>query len=343
MGAPRVLITGAGGFLGSHIARHFGGLGYSVAAVGRFATDYTRTIPNLWRLCGMTLPDPALVKVIKSFRPDLLVHCAGTASVADSVQNPYGDFLKTVDVCAFTLDTLRLHAPDCRFVLLSSASVYGNPETLPILESAPLRPVSPYGYHKMLCETLAQEHAALHGMKVAILRIFSAYGERLQRQVVHDICQKFANPRLRCVELFGTGAESRDFIHALDVARAVETIHNSDASGVFNAAAGVQTTIAELAETLARHFDNGKQVTFNGVVRHGDPLNWEASIDKLAALGYRPSVDLDAGLAGYISWFKEQRKSRHDRKTTVAGGDTGHRVQELDGRGFLHRVAGKGA
>ena len=211
MRAERVLITGAGGFLGSHIAHHFGALGHSVAAVGRFAVTASGTgsYPNLWKLGGMTLPDQALHAIIRDFRPTLLVHCAGTASVADSMQQPYQDFCKTVQVCAFTLEAVRSCAPDCRFVLLSSASVYGNPESLPIPETAPLRPVSPYGYHKMLCETLAEEYATLHGMKVAVLRIFSAYGERLRRQVIHDICLKFADPATAGVEVFGTGHESR--------------------------------------------------------------------------------------------------------------------------------------
>ena len=309
MRAERVLITGAGGFLGSHIAHHFGALGHSVAAVGRFAVTASGTgsYPNLWKLGGMTLPDQALHAIIRDFRPTLLVHCAGTASVADSMQQPYQDFCKTVQVCAFTLEAVRSCAPDCRFVLLSSASVYGNPESLPIPETAPLRPVSPYGYHKMLCETLAEEYATLHGMKVAVLRIFSAYGERLRRQVIHDICLKFADPDTAGVELFGTGHESRDFIHATDVARVVDTIHGADAVGVFNAAAGVQTSIAEVAQSIGRHFQSGKRLSFNGVVRPGDPLNWQACTEKIAGLGFRRGLELDPGLARYVSWFKAER------------------------------------
>lgn len=311
MRGERILVTGAGGFLGSHIAHYFGNLGCIVAPVGRLAATPSSALsyPNLWKLCGMTLPDHAFHSVVADFRPTLLVHCAGTASVADSVRAPYDDFRKTVEVCAFTLETIRLLAPDCRFVLLSSASVYGNPEKIPIPESAPLHPISPYGYHKMLCETLTLEHAALYGMKTAILRIFSAYGERLERQVVHDICRKCADPEVHEVELFGTGCESRDFIHAVDVARAIETIHSRDASGVFNAAAGIQTTISNLARNIARHFGNGKRISFNGEIRHGDPLNWEADIRKLTDLGYRSSIELDEGLARYVDWFKKQRKS----------------------------------
>lgn len=311
----RILITGAGGFLGSHIAHYFGGRGYVTAAVGRFAAtpESTRMYPNLWKFCGMTLPDPAFLEIVKEFKPKLLVHCAGTASVADSVHDPYSDFRRTVEVCAFTLEAVRTLAPDCRFVLLSSASVYGNPPVLPIPESVLAAPVSPYGYHKMLCETLVEEYSTLHGLNSAVLRIFSAYGERLQRQVVHDICRKFIDPVSSAVELFGTGMESRDFIHALDIAQAIERVYEADASGVFNVASGVHTTIAELASILGGLFGNVKQVSFNGIIRHGDPLNWQASIDKISSLGFLPSIGLDLGLARYVTWFR----SNHDQGEAV--------------------------
>lgn len=306
MRAERVLITGAGGFLGSHIAHYFGSLGHTVAPVGRFAATQASALsyPNLWKLCGMTLPDEAFRTIVSAFRPTLMVHCAGTASVADSVQQPYLDFQKTVEVCAFALETMRTLAPSCRVVLLSSASVYGNPAALPIEEGAPLRPVSPYGYHKMLSETLAEEYRVLHGMKVAVIRIFSAYGERLRRQVVHDICHKFANPAAETIELFGTGNESRDFIHALDVARGIDCIHRNDAVGTFNVASGVQTSISDLAGIIGGLFANAKPVVFTGEIRQGDPLNWQASIDSIAALGFRQGLGLEAGLARYIAWYK---------------------------------------
>lgn len=302
----RIMVTGAGGFLGSHIAQYFGERGDLVAAVGRFAATpaCTGSYPNLWKLCGMTLPDQAFLNVISDFQPTLLVHCAGTASVADSVQEPYNDFRRTVEVCAFALEAVRTRAPDCQFILLSSASVYGNPDTLPIAETVPTRPVSPYGYHKMLCETLVEEYASLHGLKTAVLRIFSAYGERLRKQVVHDICRKFNDPEFTSVELFGTGKESRDFIHAVDIARAIEYIHEADAAGTFNIASGVQTSIEELASILGGLFDNRKKISFNGVVRPGDPLNWEASMERMASLGFLPSMKLDQGLAKYVTWFR---------------------------------------
>jgi UDP-glucose 4-epimerase len=231
--ALRALVTGAGGFLGSHISYYLGKSGYQVAAVGRFnATSAIDTLyPNLLKLCGMTLPDARFVAAVSEFKPDLVVHCAGTASVGDSVHDPYGDFQRTVDVCAFTLETLRTCSPGIHFCLLSSAAVYGNPLHLPISEHDQCKPVSSYGYHKLLCEILADEYAKLHGLKVTVLRVFSAYGERLRKQLIHDLCYKFLLDESPYVELFGSGEESRDFIHAVDVARSIHFLHQNGSDG----------------------------------------------------------------------------------------------------------------
>ena len=98
----KVMVTGAGGFLGSHICQYFGEAGHPVAAVGRFATDvaFASSYPGLELLAGMTLPDPAFVRAVTTFKPDLVVHGAASAKVAESVTRPYFDFQQSVDVCA---------------------------------------------------------------------------------------------------------------------------------------------------------------------------------------------------------------------------------------------------
>jgi len=304
------MVTGAGGFLGSHIAQYFGENGHKIAAVGRFNTTsaFTSLYPNLWKLCGMTLPDARFIDVIKEFTPDLLVHCAGTASVSDSVLDPYGDFQRTVEVCAFTLEAVRKHAPACRFILLSSAAVYGNPLQLPIPEEAPCKPVSPYGYHKLMCESLVEEYGRLHGLNTAILRIFSAYGERLSKQVVYDLCCKFSKRDCDEVKLDGTGTETRDFIHARDVARSIEYLCTSNIDGIFNVASGAQTSIGSLALTLKEMMKSNKEICFTGKSRAGDPLYWQADITRLSAIGFTQSILLEEGLERYCAWFSSLAK-----------------------------------
>jgi UDP-glucose 4-epimerase len=254
----------------------------------------------------MDLPDPHLLDVLRSVRPDLVVHAASPAAVGWSLENPYGDFRGSVGVWAALLEAVRQSEVRPRVVFLSSAAVYGNPAQLPVAESLAPAPISPYGYHKHMCEQLAEYYVRLFGLAICSLRVFSAYGPGLKRQVLWDICRKLHGSQT--IELSGTGEESRDFIHARDVARAVACVSERAAfqAEVYNVAGGRATTIAELAAGVAALFGPNHGVRFDGQRREGDPLFWQADIGRIAALGFRCTVSLDEGLREYVAWAKRE-------------------------------------
>jgi UDP-glucose 4-epimerase len=188
-------------------------------------------------------------------------------------------------------------------VVLSSAAVYGNAQTLPISENAVLAPISPYGYHKCMVEQMGQEFWRVYGLPVVFGRIFSAYGAGLRRQVVWDILQKAQHSRAQgepfC--LSGTGDETRDFIHVSDVARALLCLldHADMRATAYNIASGLSVTIRTLAQLIVRRMASPSPITFDGQIRPGDPLYWQADVSALAALGFRCEVDLATGLGEY--------------------------------------------
>lgn len=296
-----ILITGVNGFIGSHVLRAFQERGDDLAGID----IHDRPHAALPEYRGLTLPSSDIGALVRRWNPRICIHCAGPASVANSVQNPAADFQGSVGGTQSLLEALRHQAPECRLVYLSSAAVYGNPVSLPIFETSPIQPISPYGFHKQMCEALCLEYTRVFGLRTAAVRIFSAYGPGLRRQVVADICSKLAAPASAPLELHGTGEETRDFIHVEDIVRGLVSVldHGRFEGEVYNLASGSSASIRQVAEILGRRLNPAREIRFNGVQRVGDPLYWSANIDKLGATGFTPSVDLAAGLSAYAEWF----------------------------------------
>lgn len=303
----RVLITGAGGFLGRYFCAHFLSLGYKVGGIDKEPYGITGRESGL-QWWTMNLPDPELELVVHRFQPDLIIHSAGCARVPESMSDPLQDFRCNVDPTICVFDSVRKHAPDCRVLVLSSAAVYGSPVRLPIREDDDIRPLSPYGYHKRMAELVAGEYAQVYDIKSVILRIFSAYGEGLRRQVIHDLCRKLTDSGPD-ITVYGTGEETRDFIHAEDIARASSLLHEADAIGTYNVASGTETSIADLVSQLASILNPEAAVRYTGTVRPGDPLNWKADVRKIQLLGFQPTLDLNDGLRRYAAWFMNQHEA----------------------------------
>jgi len=201
------------------------------------------------------------------------------------------------------LNTLRLYAPACRFLYPSSAAVYGNPSRLPVDEKQVPAPISPYGFHKLMCEQLAVEFHQIYDLPTTIVRIFSAYGAGLRKQVLWDICRKASSQKI--LRLQGTGNESRDFIHGSDVAQGIYLLIEKSlcAGDIYNLASGTETSIRELQELIVGELDMKTKVEFDDLVTPGNPLNWRADISRLAGMGFKPKVDLKEGVSGFVRWY----------------------------------------
>lgn len=297
----RVLITGAAGFLGTYIARRFASHGHTVVGTDRRGGGADPAVAR-WFKGELT---PEMVRgMVAEVRPDVCIHAAGPISPRDSVIAPLADFSAGPPLLASILDSLRSEAPSCRMVYLSSAAVYGDPARLPIVEDEPPRPISPYGYHKRMGELLLEEFADLFGSRTASVRIFSAYGPGLRRQVLFDICRKAYEQE--AIVLQGSGLESRDFIHAEDVAAAVYLVATAGTlrGEIYNVANGQETRIAEVARRLLAVLAVERPFTFDGQAPKGVPARWQASIDRISRLGFVPSIDLLAGIEQYAGWWK---------------------------------------
>jgi UDP-glucose 4-epimerase len=299
------LITGVTGFLGRYVARYFSEKGWSLIGIGTSPPE-NAPLANLTKYYCLRLPSSDLKEILQEHIPSICIHCAGRASVGLSVSEPISDFYTNSVVTFELLNSLRLYSAKCKFIFLSSAAVYGNPQSLPVSETQKVTPISPYGFHKLMCEQMCLEFTKVYGLQTASLRIFSAYGPGLRRQVVWDICQKAITQGSLLLQ--GTGEESRDFIHALDIARSLQLIATAAPmqGESYNLATGREVTIAELARLLLDALAYDGKLEFDGNVPIGNPLNWRADIAKIKELGFTPSVPLEQGVRTFATWCRAE-------------------------------------
>lgn len=290
----KILITGVGGFIGGTLARHLA-LRHELVGLGAADGESFPVLP-------LRLPHPDLDGLVAAMRPDVCIHCAGPATVGPSLADPEGDFAASVPVLFQLLNSLRRHSPACQVLFPSSAAVYGQPERLPVAETAPARPISPYGYHKLVCETLLAEFREIYGLPTTVLRIFTAYGPGLRKQLLWDLCRK---ARTGAVELSGTGAETRDFLHVADLARLVALLVDQPPTApVLNAASGQSAPVARVAGLVLAALGRANlRPTFSGHERPGDPAHWRADVSAIASLGFQPRIHLEEGISDYARWF----------------------------------------
>jgi UDP-glucose 4-epimerase len=299
------LITGINGFLASYAAAEFTAAGYDVIGIHHSNNPSALALKKQYHL---HLPSHEIESVIRTEKPDVVIHAAGTANVGKSVETPYEDFMISVPATANLLDSIRKESPKTLFFFLSSAAVYGNPTVLPISENSPIAPISPYGFHKRMGELLCDEYRQIYGLQTYVLRIFSAYGKGLRRQAVFDLVKNVLNFAMdgKPMSVFGTGNESRDFIHASDIARClVHLTENRPTNHIINVASGNETSIKELLALISEGSNIQPKIEFTNVVRSGDPLNWRADISPLSKTGFSPTVSLKSGISEMIQWLTQ--------------------------------------
>ncbi|MEM4021470.1 MAG: NAD-dependent epimerase/dehydratase family protein [Nitrososphaerota archaeon] len=286
----KVVITGGAGFIGSHVAAHLKTRGFDVVAV-----DSLERASGLGRLRATEVPlVVADLRRDELPRGDAIVHAAAYISVDESWEKPYEYMWNNAAVTAKVgKEALRMGA---FLVYLSSAAVYGNPVYTPIDEEHPTRPTSPYGLSKLAGEeALALLQSA--GLKYAAARLFNVYGPG-QTGPYAGVITKFierARAGLPPV-IFGSGEQTRDFIHVLDVALFIETLVEKGAQGVFNVGTGRAVSIKELARVVMKLAGIGGEPIYASP-RPGDIAHSVANIKKARGLGWEPKITLEEGLA----------------------------------------------
>jgi len=304
-------VTGAKGFIGSHLVSHLAGQGAHVGGIGGAASASGDALTGglaHW-VGGAVGPETLDLLESRTGTPATIFHLAGGSSIGASLADPAADFERTVGSSAALLEWMRWRAPEAALVAVSSAAVYGTGHDRPIPEDAPARPCSPYGCHKQAMESLCRSYAENFGLRVAVARLFSVYGPGLRKQLLWDLCGHLAASG--GARLGGTGRELRDWTHVGDVVRFLEILgaHASTDVPIVNGATGIGTSVRDVARHVGECYGVGDDaIAFSGETRPGDPFSLVGAVDARLPFAFEPSVTLDQGIGDYVDWFKRQAR-----------------------------------
>ena len=294
-----VLVTGGAGFIGSHSVEALLAEGARVTVLDNFSTGSRANLPQHERLCCIEgdIRDAATVRQALAGATHVL-HLAAQVSVRASVEDPVASASHNITGFLNVAEAARA-AGGVRIVYASSAAVYGVPETLPLDEDSPCRPLSPYGLEKSINDQYAALYRSLYGQSLLGLRYFNVYGPRQDASSPYaGVISRFAACLAadRPMTVFGDGRQTRDFVYVGDVARANVLALRSAYEGIVNVGTGRSVSLLELVDALGRCAGKEPQVEFGAPVP-GDIRHSAMRPDRMRdVLGFVPATDLSTGL-----------------------------------------------
>lgn len=300
-------VTGGRGFIGRRLVLALRERGMTVCGVGHGhlpAESWIEAGLSGWLNASV---GPEALSQIAALHgaPESVFHLAGGSTVGASLQAPFEDFTRTTHTTASLLEWLRTNSPRTRLIVASSAAVYGEARVGKPGEARRPMPVSPYGYHKLMMEQLCQEYSHVFGLQIGIVRLFSVFGDGLRKQLLWDCAGKLLASG-EAIELGGTGAELRDWVHVDDAVSMLELAgrHASRACPIFDGGTGTGVPVREVVTLLAAALQSPKRIEFSGHGRPGDPTALVADASRIQAAGHVCQVGLAEGIRRYAAWFK---------------------------------------
>ena len=328
----RALVTGGAGYIGSHMTLELLAAGSSVVVIDDLSTGRAAAVPDGATLVRADVADQALLRrLIVERGVEAILHFAGSIVVPDSVADPLAYYLNNT-VKSRALIEAAVQTGVRYFVFSSTAAVYGMPGNEAVSETAPLKPLSPYGASKMMTEMMLADAARAHDLKYVVLRYFNVAGaDPLGRagqstpratHLIKAACEAAIGKR-RQLEVFGTdyptrdGTCIRDYIQVSDLAQAhsaaLAYLSAGGASDTFNCGYGRGFSVLEVVEAVRRASGRDFEVR-RGPRRAGDPAQIVAAADKIRrTLGWVPAHDdLDAIVRQALAW--EERLAKEPRQ-----------------------------
>lgn len=308
----RVLVTGAGGFVGEHLVRNLLEAGHEVVAAARRPFEP----PSGVALEVFDIRQAVHVKrAVESGHPDAVIHLAAQASVQESWKDPGATYRVNLLGTSNLLEALR-DRTDTRVLLVGSAQVYGRPALdRPLLESDPLRPASPYALSKVAQELLGRLYFSEFGRPIVAARPFNHTGPGQKPDyVVGAFCSRILEMERGGERTMHVGRldNIRDFLDVRDVVNAYRLLVESGAAGeAYNVASGEGVRIGDLLKILldASGLGSSVEVIEDAAPRAGDPPMLIGDNSKIrAAVGWEPRIPIEQSLLETLDWYRSRKE-----------------------------------
>jgi UDP-glucose 4-epimerase len=310
----RILVTGGAGFIASHVTDRYIVDGHSVAVVDDLSTGKMQNLNPKAEFFKTDIRDgKSVADVFRKWQPEAVSHHAAHVNVRKAVDDPAYD--ATINVVG-TLNLLQQAAAcKCRkFVFISSGgAAYGEPERLPVDETHPVRPLSPYGASKYSGECYVQLFHRVHGLDYTILRYANIYGPRQDPHGEAGVVAIFSIAMLsgKGGTIFGDGTKTRDYVYVEDAVEAnVKALTQPNSRGAFNIGTGVETSDRAVFDAIRDAV--GAQVTPSfSAFRQGEVYRicLDASLAK-RTLGWQPEVDFGEGIRRSVAFYRQAAAAR---------------------------------
>lgn len=314
MPSDLILVTGAGGYIGGQVGLELKDHGYQVVGIDR----RDRPVSQNWHTIQDGFTSKEALTWITRNQPRAIVHCAGTSLVGPSMEDPGEYYRNNVGRTIKLLEHVRNYSPNTRVIFASSAATYGEPDAalMPLKETAPTNPISPYGHSKLMVEQILADYHRAYNLGYVAYRFFNVCGadpkgrhgqESAATHIIARVCESlkdgkkfrlngddYATPDGTCI---------RDYVHVADIASAIRfAIANPNMNGVFNI--GTSSGLSNREIMTASERITGKTLDWEtGPRRSGDPDRLTADPSELNNLGWSAGFDLDDMIQHAWAWY----------------------------------------
>jgi len=304
----KILVTGGAGFIASHVSDRLLSLGQRVSIVDNLSTGKRENLPEAATFYEIDIRDKGLEKVFEAEKPQVVIHHAAHANVAESVRNPGHDASVNIGGSLNVLECCVRHGVERVVYASTGGALYGEACYIPADEVHPIDPVSPYGVSKHAVEQYLYAYGQTHGLEYVILRYPNVYGPRQDPHGEAGVVAIFSLQLLTGKQptIFGDGGKTRDYCYVSDIVDANILALSSPSGGVYNLGRGIEVSDLEVFESVQEAVGSDIQPAY-AEVRPGEVEHIALNATKAEQeLGWKWKVDLIGGVATAVEFYRQQ-------------------------------------